>query len=85
MYSSLTQAVNSKWERTKDGDEHMGWAFPASETEEPGAEPDPLYGARSIRQLYELASANYTGKYSVPVRIAHIYSSFSFSLVLDYV
>lgn len=60
-------AVKSKWERTKDGDEHMGWAFPASETEEPGAEPDPLYGARSIRQLYELASANYTGKYSVPV------------------
>uniref|UniRef100_A0A5B7B9I8 Putative glutathione S-transferase omega-like 2 n=1 Tax=Davidia involucrata TaxID=16924 RepID=A0A5B7B9I8_DAVIN len=60
--------VKSKWERTKESsDEHMGWVFPASDTEEPGAQPDPLNGARSIRQLYELASTTYTGKYSVPV------------------
>lgn len=55
------------WERTKDSDEHMGWVFPPSENEDPGAEPDPLNGARSIRELYELASANYVGKYTVPV------------------
>ncbi|XP_052202394.1 uncharacterized protein LOC127808079 [Diospyros lotus] len=60
-------SVKSKWGRTKDTDEHMGWVFPASDTEEPGAEPDPLNGAKSIRELYELASTNYSGKYTVPV------------------
>ncbi|KAF5474633.1 hypothetical protein F2P56_006517 [Juglans regia] len=60
-------SVKSKWERTKETDEHMGWVFPASETEEPGAEPDPLNGAKSIRELYDLASSNYSGKYTVPV------------------
>lgn len=49
----------------------MGWVFSISSTEEPGAEPDPLNGARSIRELYELASANYTGKYSVPVSVLY--------------
>ncbi|CAL1402401.1 unnamed protein product [Linum trigynum] len=29
------------------------------------AGPDPLNGAESIRDLYELASTNYTGKYTV--------------------
>ncbi|XP_051126175.1 uncharacterized protein LOC127248061 isoform X1 [Andrographis paniculata] len=60
-------SVKPIWGRTKDGDEHMGWIFPSSDTEEPGAEPDPLNGAKSIRDLYELASSNYTGKYTVPV------------------
>ncbi|KAL9375738.1 hypothetical protein Peur_032617 [Populus x canadensis] len=60
-------SVKPIWERTKESDEHMGWVFPASETEEAGAEPDPLNGARSIRELYELASTNYAGKYTVPV------------------
>lgn len=45
----------------------MGWVFPASDTEEPGAQVDPLNGAKSIRELYEIASTNYAGKYSVPV------------------
>uniref|UniRef100_A0A7C9CZU2 Glutathione transferase n=2 Tax=Opuntia streptacantha TaxID=393608 RepID=A0A7C9CZU2_OPUST len=47
----------------------MGWVFPVSDTEEPGAEPDTLNGTKSIRELYELelASANYSGKYTVPV------------------
>lgn len=45
----------------------MGWIFPASDIEEPGAEPDPLNGAKNIRELYELASTNYSGRYSVPV------------------
>ncbi|XP_010276184.1 PREDICTED: uncharacterized protein LOC104610993 [Nelumbo nucifera] len=60
-------AVKPKWQRTKETDEHMGWVFPTSSEEEPGAEPDPLNGARSIRELYEIASANYIGKYTVPV------------------
>ncbi|PIA37766.1 hypothetical protein AQUCO_03000355v1 [Aquilegia coerulea] len=59
--------VKPIWERTKESDDHMGWVFPASSTEEPGAEPDLLNGARSIRDLYELASANYSGKFTVPV------------------
>ncbi|KAI6706252.1 hypothetical protein NL676_009214 [Syzygium grande] len=59
--------VKSKWERTKDGDTHIGWVFPASNTEEPGAGPDPINGAGSVRELYEIASTVYSGKYSVPV------------------
>ncbi|XP_074267258.1 glutathione S-transferase omega-like 2 [Silene latifolia] len=60
-------SVKPKWERTKEDDAHMGWVFPASDTEEPDAETDPLHGAKSIRALYELASSNYSGKYTVPV------------------
>ncbi|CAN0861830.1 Glutathionyl-hydroquinone reductase YqjG [Linum grandiflorum] len=61
-------SVKPLWGRTKDNvDEHMGWVFPNSETDEPGSEPDPLNGAKSIRDLYDLASTNYTGKYTVPV------------------
>ena len=40
--------------------------FPESRSEVPGAEPDPLNGAKSFRELYEIASTNYTGKYTVP-------------------
>lgn len=46
----------------------MGWVFPTSNTEELDAEPDPFNGAKNIRELYELASTNYSGKYTVPVR-----------------
>lgn len=60
-------SVKPKWERTKEGDAHMGWVFPGSDVEEAGAGPDPFHGAKSIRELYELASANYSGKYTVPV------------------
>ncbi|CAL0313601.1 unnamed protein product [Lupinus luteus] len=60
-------SVKPIWGRTKDSDEHMGWVFPDSPNEVPGAEPDLLNGAKSIRGLYELASINYTGKYTVPV------------------
>ncbi|KAF7847887.1 hypothetical protein BT93_L2483 [Corymbia citriodora subsp. variegata] len=59
--------VKSKWGRTKDGDTHTGWVFPASNAEEAGAEPDPINGATSVRELYEIASTIYSGKYSVPV------------------
>ncbi|KDO77386.1 hypothetical protein CISIN_1g036836mg, partial [Citrus sinensis] len=46
---------------------HRGWVFPATDTEEPGAEPDPLNGAKTIGGLYELASTNYSRKFTVPV------------------
>ncbi|KAK9226964.1 hypothetical protein WN943_012012 [Citrus x changshan-huyou] len=36
-----------------------------TDTEEPGAEPDPLNGAKTIRGLYELASTNYSRKFTV--------------------
>ncbi|MCD7456729.1 hypothetical protein HAX54_032919 [Datura stramonium] len=62
----LQLSVKPIWERTKDSDEHMGWVFASSGTEEPGAEPDPVNGAKSIRELYEIASTNYSGKYTVP-------------------
>lgn len=61
------QVVKPKFERTKDSDEHTGWVFAASNDEEPGAETDPLNGAKSIRDLYELVSENYSGRYTVPV------------------
>lgn len=60
-------SVKPIWERTKENDDHFGWIFPRTRDEEPGAEPDPLNGARSIRELYELSSANYSGRYTVPV------------------
>lgn len=60
-------AVRPIWERTKENDEHFGWVFPENSEIEPGAEPDSLNGTRSIRGLYELASTNYAGKYTVPV------------------
>ncbi|KAL6006354.1 hypothetical protein ACLOJK_037305 [Asimina triloba] len=67
LNKSLLQSVKPKWHKTKEHDDHMGWVFPVKHTEVPGAEPDPLNGARSIRELYELASPNYSGKYTVPV------------------
>jgi putative glutathione S-transferase len=59
--------VKPVFERTKEGDDHYGWVFPETEDEVPGAQPDPLYGARSIRELYDLADPNYNGRYTVPV------------------
>uniref|UniRef100_A0A804N3L6 Glutathione S-transferase family protein n=2 Tax=Zea mays TaxID=4577 RepID=A0A804N3L6_MAIZE len=59
--------VKPIFERTKESDEHRGWVFPAAADEELGAEPDPLNGARSVRELYEIASSNYAGKPTVPV------------------
>lgn len=56
-----------KWERTREGEDHFGWVFPSSEDEEPGAQPDKLNGAKSIRELYEIADPGYSGKCTVPV------------------
>jgi hypothetical protein len=55
--------------RTRDSDDHMGWVFPATTDEEPGAEPDPFNAAKTVRELYEIASTNYTGKPTVPVSL----------------
>ncbi|KAH9324101.1 hypothetical protein KI387_004279, partial [Taxus chinensis] len=60
-------SVKPKWERTKGGEDHFGWTFPNTEDEDPGAEPDKLNGTKTIRELYELASSNYSGKFTVPV------------------
>ncbi|KAM0887963.1 hypothetical protein ACQ4PT_028642 [Festuca glaucescens] len=54
--------------RTKEYDDHLGWVFPATRDEEPGAEPDPFNGAKTVRELYEIASTKYTGKPTVPGR-----------------
>uniref|UniRef100_A0A804P1S7 GST N-terminal domain-containing protein n=1 Tax=Zea mays TaxID=4577 RepID=A0A804P1S7_MAIZE len=59
--------VKPIFERTKESDEHLGWVFPAAADEEPGAEPNPLNDARSVRELYEIASSNYAGKPTIPV------------------
>ena len=61
----------------------MGWVFPASDAEEPGAEPDPFNGAKSIRDLYELASTNYNGKYTVPVNLKILLLFFHLLLFLS--
>ncbi|KAJ3686099.1 hypothetical protein LUZ61_015263 [Rhynchospora tenuis] len=60
-------SVKPIWERTKEGEDHFGWVFSTPGAEEPGADPDPLNGARTVRELYEIASSAYTGKYTVPV------------------
>ncbi|KAJ1279055.1 hypothetical protein BS78_04G125700 [Paspalum vaginatum] len=64
-------AVKPIFERTKDSDDHLGWVFPTTADEEPGAEQDPFNGAKSVRELYEMAAgsgpSNYAGKPTVPV------------------
>uniref|UniRef100_A0A804Q1A1 Glutathione S-transferase family protein n=1 Tax=Zea mays TaxID=4577 RepID=A0A804Q1A1_MAIZE len=59
--------VKPIFERTKGSDEHLGWVFPAAADDEPDAEPNPLNGAQSVRELYEIARSNYAGKPTVPV------------------
>ncbi|KAF3488568.1 hypothetical protein F2Q69_00055292 [Brassica cretica] len=60
-------SVQPLWKKTKENDEHMGWVFPDSDKEVPGAERDHINGAKSVRGLYDIASLNYTGKCTVPV------------------
>jgi putative glutathione S-transferase len=60
-------SVKPIWGKTKESDDHMGWIFPNSDKEEPRSEPDPFNGTKSIREIYEIASTNYSGKYTVPV------------------
>ncbi|KAA1471838.1 glutathione S-transferase [Dentipellis sp. KUC8613] len=43
-----------------------GWPF-APVDDYPGAEPDPLYNSRLVKDLYLRADPGYVGKYTVPV------------------
>lgn len=51
------------------GDENgwPGWQFPSTNDEYPGANPDPLFGAKYVHELYFKADPEYKGRYSVPV------------------
>jgi glutathionyl-hydroquinone reductase len=51
-------------------DFHMGengWRFPLTEDEVPGAQPDRLYGSKSLREIYFKAVSDYEGRFTVPV------------------
>ena len=43
--------------------EGIGWVFSGRT----GPDKDPLYGFKSLRQLYEKADKNYSGRITVPV------------------
>eukprot|EP00540_Astrosyne_radiata_P020886 CAMPEP_0116829010 /NCGR_PEP_ID=MMETSP0418-20121206/3959_1 /TAXON_ID=1158023 /ORGANISM="Astrosyne radiata, Strain 13vi08-1A" /LENGTH=324 /DNA_ID=CAMNT_0004457933 /DNA_START=18 /DNA_END=992 /DNA_ORIENTATION=- len=74
--------VHPIWKFTKpEKDEHQGWIFGDPDGTEfsntkglggpfpsafPGNEPEPFYGSKSIRELYERAKDT-DGKYSVPI------------------
>ncbi|XP_003572899.1 uncharacterized protein LOC100826879 isoform X1 [Brachypodium distachyon] len=60
-------SVKPIFERTRETDDHLGWVFPATGDEDPGADPDPFNGVKTVRELYEIASTSYTGKPTVPV------------------
>ncbi|KAJ0109571.1 hypothetical protein J7T55_014133 [Diaporthe amygdali] len=51
------------------GDENgwPGWQFPSSDSEYPGANVDPLFGAKYLHELYFKADPEYKGRYSVPL------------------
>ena len=56
------------------GDEHRGWLLPApgSTPSEPGATPDPVFGARSVRAVYEACAAlggDAATKFTVPLLV----------------
>lgn len=70
--------VHPTWRRTRpDQDEHSGWTFGRARDAIANPlghgknmvndiEDEPLYGAKFIRDLYEMANDTH-GKYSVPV------------------
>ncbi|CAI7823280.1 unnamed protein product, partial [Closterium sp. NIES-54] len=60
--------VEPVWQRTREGDEHIGWPFvaPGGTPEVAGAESDPLNGALFLRDVYEKADPGAV-KFSVPV------------------
>jgi glutathionyl-hydroquinone reductase len=45
----------------------IGWVFPETVDEFPGAQPDTLYGAKLIRDIYLRADETYEGRYNVPI------------------
>ncbi|KAG8166187.1 hypothetical protein KVR01_004739 [Diaporthe batatas] len=44
-----------------------GWQFPSSPSEYHGADPEPLFGAKYLHELYFKADPEYKGRYSVPL------------------
>lgn len=44
-----------------------GWQFPSSPDEYPGADPEPLLGARYLHEIYFKDDPEYKGRYSVPL------------------
>lgn len=53
---------------TKPGvDEHKGWVFADDSDTFPGATPDPVFGARTIREIYEKWEA--PAPFSVPLLV----------------
>eukprot|EP00270_Netrium_digitus_P002974 TRINITY_DN13373_c0_g1_i1.p1 TRINITY_DN13373_c0_g1~~TRINITY_DN13373_c0_g1_i1.p1 ORF type:complete len:324 (+),score=74.52 TRINITY_DN13373_c0_g1_i1:182-1153(+) len=62
--------VASVFRPTRPGlDNHTGWYFVENEGEEPFTSPDPINGAKFVRDLYEIADpvAASMGRFSVPV------------------
>lgn len=58
--------VAPAWEATKpEVDEHRGWVF-KDESEEQAVIPDPIFGAKTVRELYEQTGSPQT-KFTVPV------------------
>ena len=59
------------WAKTREGESHTGWPFAHDATSpegdpEFGCHPDPINGAKFVRDLYELGAPGAT-KFSVPV------------------
>lgn len=44
-----------------------GWRFPSSDSEYPGANPDPLFNSKFLHEIYFRADPDYKGRYSVPL------------------
>jgi glutathionyl-hydroquinone reductase len=44
-----------------------GWKFVETEGEIEGSSPDPLYGAKYLREIYFRAQPDYEGRFTVPV------------------
>jgi putative glutathione S-transferase len=44
-----------------------GWRFVQSEDELEGSQPDPLYHAKFLREIYFKAQPDYEGRFTVPV------------------
>lgn len=44
-----------------------GWKFPSAVDEYPGADPDPLFGAKHLHEVYFKDDPQYKGRYTVPL------------------
>ncbi len=59
---SLVKVTKAKFVPTRPGqDYHTGWVF-GDEGEEPHVSPDPINGAKFVRDLYEMADKESSAK-----------------------